>query len=135
MVRCSSISANHKEYTIISLISCMGINFEVNPDGWFIHRAWYPANTVLTDSLRLNAINLPFWVSLRHVIIYHIVKLLHYEKMRLTDFVFLILVSKENTASWSSEMRLIIVSTFVNLLWSIYTDYNTWNTLLVVYWG
>ena len=92
-------------------------------------------NLVLTHSLRLNTINLPFWVLLRHVIIYHIVKLVHYEKMRLTDFSFLILVSKENSASWSSEMRLIIVSTFVNLLWSIYTGYNTWNTLLVVYWG
>ena len=46
-------------------------------------------NLVLTHSLRLNIINLPFWVLMRHVIIYHIVKLVHYEKMRLTDFSFL----------------------------------------------
>ena len=92
-------------------------------------------NPVLIHSLRLITINLPFWVLLRHLIIYHTVKLLHYEKMRLTDFFFLILVFKEYSASWSSEMRLIIVSTLVNLLWSICNDYNTWNTLLVVYWG
>ena len=35
---------------------------------------------VLTHSLRLNAINLPFRVLLRHVIIYHKTKLLDYEK-------------------------------------------------------
>ena len=92
-------------------------------------------NPVLTYSLRLYAINLPFWVLLRHVIIYQIVELLHNEKMRLTDFSNLNLVSKKNSASWSSEMRFIIVSTYVDLLWSIYTGYNTWNTLLGVYWG
>ena len=26
-------------FAIIPLISCMGINFKVNQDGWFIHRA------------------------------------------------------------------------------------------------
>ena len=82
---CSSISVNHKRFINFPLMSLMGINFGVNQDWWFIHRALYPAKPSFNPFFEVKR-NLSLLLLLRHVNIYHIRKLMHYAKLRLTKF-------------------------------------------------